>query len=103
VKNDLNVNAWQALSKSSLIVVCCCCYTLTQMNMTPRLTLRITEVAMALIVLTVVQMHARLLKVMSFRLQSCANDPIILFNPCHLRKLRLLVPPSVTFKRDDQF
>ena len=71
--------------------------------MSPRLTLKITEVAMALRVQTAVQMHARLLQVFSFRLQTCANDPIILrvhvFNSFHLQKLRLLVPPSVEFKR----
>jgi len=77
MKSDLNVNAWQALSKSFLIVVCCCCYTVTRMHMAPRLTLNITEVTMALRVQTVVQMHVSLLKVLIFRLQTCDNDPIL--------------------------
>lgn len=64
--------------------------------MAPRLTLKITEVTIALRVQTVVLLYDRLLEVLSFLLQTCANDPIILFNPFHLQKLRPLVPPSVT-------
>ena len=52
------------------------CYTKT---LAPRLTLKITKVTMALRVQTVVQMHARPLKVLRFRLQTCTNDPILTY------------------------
>jgi len=73
------------------------------MYMAPRLTLKTTEVTMALRVQTDVQIHASLLKVLIFRLQTCDNDPILLFKPFHLQNVRQLVPPSGMFKRDDQF